>query len=195
METPLALQIVGVPDLPIYLHVKKLRKIQADHPEMTRQIMGNLPAYLADPMIIFKSDTVPGRIVVVLELKDSTGINIVVPMELNAHEGRIEINVMVSAYGRGMNNHQEIQYPWFIDNIKAGNTLYINKKQAAEFYQSAGLQLPMKGKKFNDLFGSSIKTNEDLVKLKSVNPTMYQMAGTNARTAGIMALPNQNVVI
>ncbi|XOQ25100.1 MAG: hypothetical protein ACFWTM_01955 [Mitsuokella multacida] len=116
-------------------------------------------------------------------------------MELNAHEGRIEINVMVSAYGRGMNNHQEIQYPWFIDNIKAGNTLYINKKQAAEFYQSAGLQLPMKGKKFNDLFGSSIKTNEDLVKLKSVNPTMYQMAGTNARTAGIMALPNQNVVI
>ena len=38
-----------------------------------------------------------------------------------------------------------------------------NKKQAAAFYQSAGLQLPMEGKRFNDLFNSSIPTEEDLV--------------------------------
>ena len=39
----------------------------------------------------------------------------------------------------------------------------VNKKQAADFYQSAGLQLPMEGRRFNDLFGSSIPTEEDLV--------------------------------
>ena len=38
-----------------------------------------------------------------------------------------------------------------------------NKKQAADFYQSAGLQLPMEGRRFNDLFRSSIPTEEDLV--------------------------------
>ena len=39
----------------------------------------------------------------------------------------------------------------------------VNKKQAADFYQSAGLQLPMEGRRFNDLFHSSIPTEEDLV--------------------------------
>lgn len=38
-----------------------------------------------------------------------------------------------------------------------------NKNKAADFYQSAGLQLPMEGRRFNDLFGSSIPTEEDLV--------------------------------
>ena len=38
-----------------------------------------------------------------------------------------------------------------------------NKNKAAASYQSAGLQLPMEGRKFNDLFHSSIPTEEDLV--------------------------------
>lgn len=46
-----------------------------------------------------------------------------------------------------------------------GSTLYVNKRKAKNFYQSAGLQLPMEGKRLFDLFGSSIKTEEDLVKL------------------------------
>ena len=45
-----------------------------------------------------------------------------------------------------------------------GSTLYVNKRKAKNFYQSARLQLPMEGKRFFDLFGSSIKTEEDLVK-------------------------------
>ena len=47
-----------------------------------------------------------------------------------------------------------------------GSTLYVNKRKAKNFYQSARLQLPMEGKRFFDLFGSSIKTEEDLVKFK-----------------------------
>ena len=45
-----------------------------------------------------------------------------------------------------------------------GSTLYVNKRKAKTFYQSAGLQLPLEGKRFFDLFGFSIKTEEDLVK-------------------------------
>ena len=47
-----------------------------------------------------------------------------------------------------------------------GSTLYVNKRKAKNFYQSARLQLPMEGKRFFDLFDSSIKTEEDLVKFK-----------------------------
>ena len=53
------------------------------------------------------------------------------------------------------------------------NAVYVNKKQAADFYQSAGLQLPMEGRRFNDLFGSSIKTDADFVKAKLENPERY----------------------
>ena len=52
-----------------------------------------------------------------------------------------------------------------------------NKKQAADFYQSAGLQLPMEGRKFNDLFGSSIQTEEDLVKMREEHPGKYSAQG------------------
>ncbi len=173
MQTPTALQLIGAPDYPIVMRQSKLMKIKKDHPEMTKAILKQLPSYLADPMIIFKSSTVPGRFVVGLELKDTTGINVVVPLELNAKSGRIDVNVLTSAYGRGEKNHTQIQYSWFLDNIVDGNAVYVNKKQVADFYQSAGLQLPMEGRRFNDLFGSSIKTDADLVKAKNENPEHY----------------------
>jgi len=53
------------------------------------------------------------------------------------------------------------------------NAVYVNKKQAVDFYQSAGLQLPLEGRRFNDLFGSSIKTDVDFVKAKLENPEQY----------------------
>lgn len=62
--------------------------------------------------------------------------------------------------------HTAVQYKWFLDNVLQGHTLDVNKKQAANFYRAAGLRLPMEGRKFNDLFGLSIKTDPDLVKEK-----------------------------
>ena len=53
------------------------------------------------------------------------------------------------------------------------NAVYVNKKQAVDFYQSAGLQLPLESRRFNDLFGSSIKTDVDFVKAKLENPEQY----------------------
>ncbi|MGN8831191.1 MuF-C-terminal domain-containing protein [Selenomonas montiformis] len=172
MQTPVALKLVGVPDYPMVMRQSKLMKIKKDHPEMTKAILNQLPSYLADPMIIFKSSTVPGRLVVGLELKDEAGIHVVVPVELNAKAGRVDVNVITSAYGKGV-QQTGTNVTWFVDNILEGNTVYINKKQAADFYQSAGLQLPMEGRRFNDLFGSSIKTDADLVKAKLENPERY----------------------
>ena len=56
------------------------------------------------------------------------------------------------------------------------SALYVNKRKAKTFYQSAGLQLPLEGKRFFDLFGSSIKTEEDLVKFKLQKEEEYKAA-------------------
>ena len=180
METPLALQLVGAKDLPMYIRQSKLMDIRGKHKEMTEETFQKLPRYLADPMLVFKSTTKPGRIVAGLSLLDTSGINVVVPVELDTKKGRIEINVIASVYGRGQtqsDGRRKIQTSWFYNNIQEGNTLYINKKQAADFYQSAGLQLPMEGRKFNDLFGSSIQTEEDLVKMREEHPGKYSAQG------------------
>ena len=173
METPLVLQLVGAKALPIYMSQGKLMQIKKEHPEIKKALLNKLPEQLADPMMIFQSETVPGRIVVCLELKDEAGVNVVVPVELNAKQDRIEINVITSIYGKGKPTTGS-NYGWFLDNVMKGHTLYVNKKQAANFYRAAGLQLPMEGRKFNDLFGLSIKTETDLVKEKMKNPALYQ---------------------
>ena len=175
METPLVLQLIGAKALPIYMAQGKLMRIKREHPEIKKALLNKLPEQLADPMMIFQSETVPGRIVVCLELKDEAGANIVVPVELNATKAHVEINVIASIYGKGKPTTGS-NYGWFVDNVLKRNAIYINKKQAANFYQSAGLQLPMEGREFNDLFGSSIKTDADLVKEKMKNPSLYQEA-------------------
>lgn len=186
MQTPLVLQMLGVHDYPMVMMQKKLMKIKKDHPEMTKAVLNKLPEHLADPMIIFKSTTVPGRLVVGLDLKDTAGINVVVPIELNAKDGRLDVNVLTSAYGRGENGHTNVQYSWFWKNINEGNAIYVNKKQAADFYQSAGLQLPMEGRRFNDLFGSSIKTDADLVKSRRENPVRYSLDANDNSTPSLL---------
>lgn len=174
MQTPLVLKLVGAPDYPMVMRQSKLMKIKKDHPEVTKAILNELPSYLADPMIIFKSSTVSGRLVVGTELEDASGANIIVPIELNSKDGRMDVNVITSVYGKGT-QQSGTNIAWFVNNIQAGNAVYINKKQAADFYQSAGLQLPMEGRRFNDLFGSSIKTDADLVKSHRENPVRYSL--------------------
>ena len=167
METPLVMELVGAEHLPVYILESKIKEIRTeDHLPMSEAVLGKLPSELSDPMIIFKSRSVPGRLVVCLALMDEDGVNVVVPFELETVKQRQKVNLIVSAYGRQKKGTREIDYRWFWQNINEGNTVYVNKIKADVFYQSAGLQLPMEGKRFINLFGSSIKTEEDLVKLK-----------------------------
>ncbi len=173
MQTPLVMQIVGVGRLPIYINPTKLLTIQREHPAMTEEVLRQIPRALTEPMMIFKSSTVPGRLVVALNLTDKDGSNVVVPFELAAVHHHIEMNVITSAYGKGSAN-QGINYAWYVNHMNSGNTVYIDKEKAATFLRSAGVQFPMEGKKFNDFFSLSIKTETDLVKEKMKNPALYQ---------------------
>ena len=81
---------------------------------------------------------------------------------------KVHWSIITSIYGRGYGSGRtrSTDHVWYINNVMGGSTLYVNKRKAKNFYQSARLQLPMEGKRFFDLFDSSIKTEEDLVKFK-----------------------------
>ena len=65
-----------------------LEHIQVKHKDMSEEILKKIPAVMAEPMMIFKSHTVSNRIVLVLDLKDNQGVDIIVPLELEAVKGR-----------------------------------------------------------------------------------------------------------
>ncbi|MDD6396799.1 MAG: LPD5 domain-containing protein, partial [Selenomonadaceae bacterium] len=175
MDTPLVLQLIGAKYLPMNIRRSKIEAIKNKHPEMTQDVLSELPNNLADPMFIFKSTSYPGRYIIALELKDKSGVNVVVPVIFDEKDGRVEINRIATAYGKDGGKKAKTNYKWFTDNIENGNTVYINKEKVTDFYQSAGLQLPLEGRRFSDLFGDSIKTEEDLVKLKNENPAKYSI--------------------
>jgi hypothetical protein len=178
MQTPLVMQMVGAKNLPIYVDPSKLVIIRKTHPEMTLRVLKQIPRALTDPIMIVDSMTKAGRIVVVLELRDEKGINVVIPFELDALKDRVRANIITSAYGKEYDG--AVNYDWYLKNIRENRLLYVNKKKANRLLGPAGVQFSL-GPKANGFFDSSIKTEEDLVKLKNENPMLYQMAWRGAR--------------
>lgn len=172
MKTPLSLQLVGAKNLDVCIAPSKIATIKHDHPNITDDVLMQLPEALTDPVMIFKSSTVKGRIVAVLELKDEQGVNVVVPFELDVNKNNYHMNLAASIYGKG---DGRVNMVWYMKQIREKNTLYINKKKATEFFHSAGVQFPMEGTQFSDFFGSSIKTEQDLVNLQNEHPTRYSI--------------------
>ena len=178
MQTPLVMQMVGAKNLPIYIDPSKLVIIRKTHPEMTLRVLKQIPRALTDPIMIVDSMTKAGRIVVVLEVRDEKGINVVIPFELDALKDRVRANIITSAYGKEYDG--AVNYDWYLKNIRENRLLYVNRKKANRLLGPAGVQFSL-GPKANGFFDSSIKTEEDLVKLKNENPMLYQMAWHGSR--------------
>lgn len=178
MQTPLVMQMVGAKNLPIYIDPSKLVIIRKTHPEMTLRVLKQIPRALTDPIMIVDSMTKAGRIVVVLEVRDEKGINVVIPFELDALKDRVRANIITSAYGKEYDG--AVNYDWYLKNIRENRLLYVNRKKANRLLGPAGVQFSL-GPKANGFFDSSIKTEEDLVKLKNENPMLYQMAWRGSR--------------
>ena len=165
MQTPLSLQLVGVKPLPVYVDPSKLRKTMlTNHPEITPEILKQLPEALRDPMMIFRSKTQPDRIVVALSLKDSQGVEILVPFALDKPKVWEQANIITAIYGKD-DRHGRPRYSWYKDNIKDGFLLYADREKAAQFLTSAGVQFPME-EQTNSFLTYNIKDEKDLVKFK-----------------------------
>ena len=79
-------------------------------------------------------------------------------------ENGIRANIIASAYGKG--NDGNINYRWYVNQVVSGNTLYWNKEKATAFFASAGVQFSLGAKNGSGFLSSSIKTEDDLVKVK-----------------------------
>lgn len=186
MNTPLVMQMLGIGNLPIQIDVSKLNKIKNEHPEMTASVLKQIPRALTNPIMISRSKTVPGRIVVALDIKGENGVNVVVPFILNTDKKGIKANIIASAYSRKKaSDFYAIDHQWFINNMNGGSLLYadrsrlptllgLNKKNTTALLKRAAVQFRLRNKSNNGISVNRILNETDLVKLKNENPEYYQ---------------------
>lgn len=181
MRTPLVMRLVGAEVLPVEITVSDLKKVLVDkHTDITPDIMKQIPRALTDPMMIFstyRGKNGEVRKVIVLELKDENGATIVVPMELEHMSDGYKVNRMTSTYGKTDRKNGEPSYEWFKKQLEAGNLEYVNRKKATDWISTEQPDWLIPKEKVDNLLSvPNVANEEDLVKLKSENPTYYQTA-------------------
>lgn len=181
MKTPLVMRLVGAEILPVEISVSDLKKVLVDkHTDITPDIMKQIPRALTDPMMIFSTYSGKNgevRKVIVLELKDENGATIVVPMELEHMSDGYKVNRMTSTYGKTDRKTGEPSYEWFKKQLEAGNLEYANRKKATDWISTEQPDWLIPKEKVDNLLSApNVANEEDLVKLKSENPTYYQTA-------------------
>ena len=181
MRTPLAMRLVGAEVLPVEISVSDLKKVLVDkHTDITSDIMKQIPRALTDPMMIFSTYSGKNgevRKVIVLELKDKNGATIVVPMELEHMSDGYKVNRMTSTYGKTDRKTGAPSYEWFKKQLEAGKLEYANRKKAIDWISTEQPDWLIPKEKVDNLLSApNVANEEDLVKLKSENPTYYQTA-------------------
>ena len=181
MRTPLVMRLVGAEVLPVEISVSDLKKVLVDkHTDITPDIMKQIPRALTDPMMIFSTYSGKNgevRKVIVLELKDKNGATIVIPMKLERKKGNYEVNQITSAYGKTDKKTRRTSFAWFQKQLQEGKLEYVNRKKATDWISTEQPDwLIPKEKADNLLSAPNVANEEDLVKLKSENPTYYQTA-------------------
>jgi hypothetical protein len=141
MDTPSLLQEAGLPNLPILMTAKHLKKITAEKGHgLDVEIVKKLPEYISSPVMIADSLTRDDSIVIITEAIDSEDRPVVAAILLNG-SGRLDgehinANIMTSAYGK--DNFQS-----FLNRVvDSDSVIYWDKKKSQDLSVSLGLQLP-----------------------------------------------------
>ena len=105
-STSQPLQSIGVDIRDIYWDTGKIKKIKEKHPQMTDDVIKQVPNILESPILIMESLTVPGRLTLFGEVYDASGVPVLAALELNPTDqnGRsLDIIKVASAYGKDVN--------------------------------------------------------------------------------------------
>lgn len=164
-DTPLILQELGVPDLPIKMRIgiaantTKKEGIAEHAHELTLDMLEQIPQALNEPVFVMKSATQPGDIVVFTDIKDAQGRSVIVPLTIQKDIGHGDIaNVIKSIYGR---NAEDL---FVAKQVLEKNLLYANTEKSPEWLEGFRLQLPDGLTKQSSLLEKSISE-----KLQGVN--------------------------
>ena len=162
-QTPDVLKELGAKNLPVVMSQNVMLKITGIKHSISVEEIKKLPSAIADPIMVFKSATVDGAFVILTELTDKSGNDVVVAMHLNRSEKHININRVASVYGKeNVENFIKTQ-------TNGGNLRYIDVNKSQAWSQSRGLQLP----KLADttLDNNNITQKEDIVNIHSTQKT------------------------
>lgn len=134
--TPAVLKELGANDLPVMMNMNVIYKMTGGKHGISIDEIKNIPQAMTDPIMVFKSATVNNSFVVLTELTDKSGNDVIAALHLNRFENRLKINRIASVYGKdNIKNYVETQ-------IEMGNLKYIDDKKSQEWSTSRGLYLP-----------------------------------------------------
>jgi len=176
-RTPLVLQAVGAPDLPLRITRDIVRKatngVKHDVP---MPVIEQLPELLHDPIAVFDSKTEQGAKTILIDARDASGRPIITAVHLNAKAGRIDINRIASVYGK--DNSHRVLMGW----VEEGLLRYAKEKQNP-LGTTQGLQLPKRGSP-ERVYDSNILSRGDLAKDADKVRDRVTAAGPQASSRG-----------
>ena len=149
-KTSDALKSIGVKEQEILFDQSKIKKILNDHPEITIEVIKEIPQALENPVIVMQSKTATDSITVYGEVYANVGDNqqpVMVAMELmpSGKSGRIlDVQKISSAYVRGADNPTSANSK-AQSLIDSSEILYVdpNKKRTNDWLSAFGLRLPV----------------------------------------------------
>lgn len=134
-KTPAVFRQHGALYLPIIMHESVLIKVTGGKHSVAMNDLAKLPYQLEHPILLFKG-SVANSFVVLTDMQDKSGEDIVVAIHLNRFQKRLRVNRIASIYGKD----NIVNY--VTSNISNGNLLHANKKKAPIWFTNRGLQLP-----------------------------------------------------
>ena len=171
-ETPQVLRSIGFENKPLLMRNSKVKEILAKHPEMSVELIKQIPQAIADPVMIIKSKTNPTEsVVAITDIKTSNG-EMIIPVWINqdgtyldvelGNSIRLNTNFVASAYGRSI----KALLSYAIDNNEV--LFYAkDKKRVSTLLATHGLQLPARLSTTN--FTTIVPENSVNVKPDGVN--------------------------
>ena len=186
MDVPLVLQLLNIPYDNIHVFGSFFaHTVNQKHKGMTPDLLRQLPRRMADPLMVTRGNK-KGSYVFVVDLKDSNGATIVVPVEINknVHSTGAAVNIINTAFGKTVSDTNDSpSFEWIRMQFKRGTVLYLNKNKSTAWLQSYGSLFPAIVATNNALSAfivsnafQNVKTEADLEAARADNPGFYQRA-------------------
>lgn len=149
-------QKIGANGLPIIMEQDVVWKFTSDYNDhgIALDEVVKLPSQIANPVLLFEG-SVPGSLVVLTELTDKKGREVIAALHLNKLHKRLKVNRVASVYGKD----NVVKY--VTTQIENGKMVYADKKRSEIWFTNRGLQLPKLVQTFISTSTDSISQSEE----------------------------------
>lgn len=169
--TPDVLQRLGADALPMIMPQSVLKKAQDKH-SIPLEVLRDLPAEIADPIMVFDSATMANSFVVLTEMQHD-GENLVVPIHMQVQNGKAVVHEIASIHDRSRkagDGGKVSGWKWVVGQARQGRLRFLNQKKYSEARRMSGLQLPGASQLRSN---NRILTEKDIVKPTGSDDVMF----------------------